>query len=116
MAKLTFEEIIKLSPKHNSSTNFRKRYVSKKNERRQTSSSPRVFVSLMQGYDSAAMDIDVEVCGTDQTFNALIGRNSIEKLKGKEKFVVAITLMENPKTGELMSKSKGNGVFLGGST
>jgi tyrosyl-tRNA synthetase len=70
------------------------------------------FYPLMQGYDSVAMDVDVEVCGTDQTFNALVGRNLIKKLKGKEKFVVAVTLMANPKTGELMSKSKGTGVFL----
>jgi tyrosyl-tRNA synthetase len=67
---------------------------------------------LMQGYDSVAMNVDVEVCGTDQIFNALTGRDLLKKLKGKEKFVVALTLMENPKTGELMSKSKGTGVFL----
>ncbi len=67
---------------------------------------------LMQGYDSVAMDVDVEVCGTDQIFNALAGRDLMKKLKNKDKFVVAVTLMENPKTGELMSKSKGTGVFL----
>jgi tyrosyl-tRNA synthetase len=67
---------------------------------------------LMQGYDSIAMNIDVEVCGTDQIFNALAGRTLLKKLKNKEKYVVAVTLMENPKTGELMSKSKGTGVFL----
>jgi len=70
---------------------------------------------LMQGYDSVAMDVDVEVCGTDQIFNALVGRDLMEKIKGKNKFVVAVTLMENPKTGELMSKSKGTGIFLNAS-
>ncbi len=67
---------------------------------------------LMQGYDSVAMDVDVELCGTDQIFNALMGRTLLRKLKNKEKFVVAVNLMENPKTRELMSKSKGTGVFL----
>ncbi|MBU1728163.1 tyrosine--tRNA ligase [Patescibacteria group bacterium] len=67
---------------------------------------------LMQGYDSVAMNVDVELCGTDQIFNALTGRTLLKKLKNKNKFVVAVTLMENPKTGELMSKSKGTGVFL----
>lgn len=67
---------------------------------------------LMQGYDSVAMDVDVELCGTDQTFNALTGRVLQRRLHDKEKFVVAVTLMANPKTGELMSKSKGTGVFL----
>ena len=67
---------------------------------------------LMQGYDSVAMDVDVELCGTDQTFNALMGRTLLNKLKNKDKFIVTVNLMENPKTGELMSKSRGTGVFL----
>ena len=67
---------------------------------------------LMQGYDSVAMDVDVELCGTDQIFNALVGRTLLKRLKNREKFIVAVNLMENPKTGELMSKSKGTGVFL----
>lgn len=67
---------------------------------------------IMQGYDSVAMEVDAELCGTDQIFNALVGRTLLRKLKNKNKFVVAVTLMENPKTGELMSKSKGTGVFL----
>ena len=67
---------------------------------------------LMQGYDSVAMDVDVELCGIDQIFNALVGRTLLKRLKNKDKFVVAVNLMENPKTKELMSKSKGTGVFL----
>jgi len=67
---------------------------------------------LMQGYDSVVMDVDVELCGTDQIFNAHVGRLLLKRLKDKEKFIVAVNLMENPKTGELMSKSKGTGVFL----
>ena len=115
LAKLTFEEIINLA------SNITVQQILERDmfQKRMSEGKPvhlhEFLYPLMQGYDSVAMDIDVEVCGTDQTFNALIGRNLLKKLKGKEKFVVAITLMENPKTGELMSKSKGNGVFLGGS-
>lgn len=68
---------------------------------------------LMQGYDSVAMDVDVECCGTDQTFNALVGRTLQKRYNNKNKFVVAVNLMENPVTKELMSKSLGTGVFLG---
>jgi len=67
---------------------------------------------LMQGYDSVEMEVDVEVCGTDQTFNALAGRTLLKRLKNKDKFVVALNLVANPKTGELMSKSNGTGVFI----
>ena len=67
---------------------------------------------IFQGFDSVALNADVELCGTDQTFNALMGRTLLRKLKNKEKFIVCNNLMENPKTGELMSKSRGTGVFL----
>ena len=70
---------------------------------------------MFQGYDSVAMDVDVELCGTDQIFNALMGRDLIRQYKQKEKFVVAVNLMENPKTGALMSKTNGTGVFLNSS-
>mgnify|MGYP001564862370 CR=1 FL=1 len=68
---------------------------------------------LLQGYDSVALDTDAELCGTDQIFNALAGRTLLKRLKNKEKFVVALNLIANPKTGELMSKSNGTGVFVG---
>lgn len=67
---------------------------------------------LMQGYDSVAMDVDAELCGTDQIFNALAGRTLMRRLKDKDKFVIALNLLANPKTGELMSKSNGTGVFI----
>ncbi|MFA6554643.1 MAG: tyrosine--tRNA ligase [Candidatus Paceibacterota bacterium] len=67
---------------------------------------------LMQGYDSVAMNVDAEICGTDQTFNALAGRTLLKRLKNKDKFVIALNLIANPKTGELMSKSNGTGVFI----
>ena len=67
---------------------------------------------LMQGYDSVAMDVDVEMCGTDQIFNALAGRTLMQKLKKKEKFVIANNLIADEITGQLMSKSNGTGIFL----
>jgi len=69
---------------------------------------------LMQGYDSVAMDVDGEICGTDQIFNALSGRTLQKRLKNKDKIVIALNLIANPKTGELMSKSNGTGVFING--
>ena len=71
------------------------------------------FYPLMQGYDSVALDVDVEMCGNDQKFNALVGRTLLKKLSNKEKFVFITTLLENPKTKEkMMSKSLGTGVYL----
>ena len=65
---------------------------------------------LLQGYDSVAMKVDGELCGTDQTFNALMGRTMVKRYLDKEKFVIAMNLIEGD--GVLMSKSTGTGVFV----
>lgn len=86
-------------------------------EKRLTEKKPiwlhEFFYPLMQGYDSVALDVDVELCGTDQTFNALAGRDLQHDYHKKEKFVITTTLLENPITKEkMMSKSLGTGVYL----
>lgn len=71
------------------------------------------FYPLMQGYDSVALDVDLEIGGTDQTFNMLAGRILEKRYLDKEKLVMTTTLLTNPVTGEkLMSKSLGTGVSL----
>jgi tyrosyl-tRNA synthetase len=71
------------------------------------------FYPLMQGYDTVALEADIEVGGTDQTFNMLAGRTLRDRLEDKEKFVITHPLLEDPDSGEmLMSKSEGRGVFL----
>ena len=67
---------------------------------------------VLQGYDSVALEVNAELCGTDQIFNALAGRTLLKRLKNQEKFVITLNLLANPRTGELMSKSRGTGVFL----
>lgn len=66
---------------------------------------------LMQGYDSVAMNVDMEVGGNDQTFNMLAGRDLMKALKNKEKFVLTLKLLEDP-TGKKMGKTEGNMVNL----
>src|SRR3989344_1813220 len=69
------------------------------------------FYPLMQAYDSVAMDVDMEIGGNDQTFNMLAGRTLMKKMKNKEKFVLAVKLLEDP-TGVKMGKTQGNMVSL----
>lgn len=112
LAKLTLNDVIKLA------SNFTVQQMIERDmfEKRWNENIPiylhEFLYPLMQGYDSVAMDVDVELCGTDQTFNALAGRLLQKRLKNKDKFVVIVNLMANPKTGALMSKSQGTGVFL----
>ncbi len=113
LSKLSFEDVIKLS------SNFTVQQMLERDmfEKRLKENKPlylhEFFYPLMQGYDSVALEVDMEVCGSDQKFNALTGRTLLRKLKDKEKFVFITTLLENPKTGEkMMSKSMNTGVFL----
>lgn len=66
------------------------------------------FYPLMQGYDSVALESDIELGGSDQHFNILMGRHFQEKF-GKEKQVaILMPLIEGLDGVEKMSKSKKN--------
>ena len=68
---------------------------------------------LLQGYDSVKLDVDIELGGSDQIFNMLIGRDLMKIYKNKKKFVIAKEILEDPKTGKmLMSKSEGRYIAL----
>ncbi len=112
LSKMSFEDVVGLASNFTVQQMLERDMFEKRIEAGEPVHLHEFLYPLMQGYDSVAMDVDVELCGTDQTFNALAGRTLLKKLKGKEKFVVTLTLMENPVTGELMSKSKGTGIFL----
>jgi len=66
---------------------------------------------IMQAYDCVAMDVDLEIGGNDQTFNMLAGRTLMKKIKDKEKFVLAMKLLQDP-TGKKMGKTEGNAISL----
>jgi tyrosyl-tRNA synthetase len=67
---------------------------------------------LMQGYDSVAVEADVELGGTDQTFNLLVGRD-IQRAHGQEPQVAfTVPLLPGTDGGRKMSKSFGNHVGL----
>ncbi len=113
LSKLTFEDSVELA------SNFTVQQMLERDafKKRVAEEKPlfvhEFFYPLMQGYDSVALDVDVEVGGTDQTFNMLAGRTLLKRYRQKEKFVITTTLLVNPDTGEkLMSKSLGTGVGL----
>ena len=66
---------------------------------------------FMQGYDSVAMDVDLEVGGNDQLFNMMTGRDLMHKIKRKNKFVMTTPLLIDS-TGRKIGKSEGNAIAL----
>jgi len=66
---------------------------------------------LLQAYDSVEMEVDLELGGTDQTFNMLAGRDLLKAMKGKEKFVMTTPLLADS-NGVKIGKSEGNVIGL----
>ncbi len=66
---------------------------------------------IFQAYDSVTMDIDMEIGGNDQTFNMLAGRDLMRKMKGKNKFVMAMSLLADSR-GIKIGKTEGNAIAL----
>ena len=68
---------------------------------------------LIQGYDSVALKSDVELGGTDQKFNLLVGRDLQRAYGQKPQIVLTMPLLEGTDGVQKMSKSLGNsiGVF-----
>lgn len=112
LSKLTMEDVIGLASNFTVQRMLERDMFEKRLKEERPIHLHEFMYPLMQGYDSVALDVDAELCGTDQTFNALVGRTLQRKYNNKEKWVISVNLMENPKTGELMSKSRGTGIFL----
>ncbi|NMC36136.1 tyrosine--tRNA ligase [Candidatus Beckwithbacteria bacterium] len=66
---------------------------------------------LTQGYDSVAMEVDLEVGGTDQLFNMLAGRKLLKELKGIDKLVVTTPLLADS-SGNKIGKTEGNAINI----
>ena len=66
---------------------------------------------IAQGYDSVAMDVDMELGGADQTFNMLVGRDLVRIMRNKEKFVLTTKLLVIS-GGKKMGKTEGNMITM----
>jgi len=65
----------------------------------------------LQGYDSVAMEVDLELGGSDQLFNMLVGRQLVKDYLNKEKFVMTTPILADS-TGAKIGKSEGNVIGL----
>jgi len=66
---------------------------------------------LLQGYDSVALDVDLEIGGSDQMFNMLAGRKLVREMKNKEKYVLTTPLLTDS-SGNKIGKTEGNVIAL----
>ncbi len=111
LAKMTFEDVVGLASHFTVQQMLERDMFEKRIEEAKPIYLHEFLYPLMQGYDSVAMDVDVEVGGSDQIFNMLAGRTLMKQMNGKEKMVLATSLLTNDE-GKKMSKSEGGFIAL----
>ena len=108
LARLTFEDIIRLCSKYTVARILEREEFSRRFKEGVPISVHEFLYPLSQAYDSVALRCDVEMGGTDQTFNLLVGRE-IQKDYGQAPQIVAtVPLLEGIDGVNKMSKSLGN--------
>lgn len=108
LSKLTFEEVLQLAATTSVARILERDDFQKRYNNQVPIGIHEFFYPLMQAYDSVEIQADIELGGTDQTFNVLMGR-TLQKHWGLEKQVALfMPLLEGLDGVEKMSKSLGN--------
>lgn len=108
---LTLKDIVNIASNISAVQLFKREMFQRRLEQGDTVWFHETLYPLLQGYDSVAMDVDLEIGGTDQEFNMLVGRELMKKMKGKEKYVLTTPMILGT-DGKQMSKTSGNCVWL----
>ena len=112
LSKLTFEDVIKLTGKYTVARILERDDFSNRFNNNISIGIHEFLYPLMQGYDSVALNADIEIGGTDQTFNLLVGRE-LQKDYGQEsQDVIVLPLLVGLDGKEKMSKSLGNFISI----
>lgn len=111
LAKFKFKDLINLASHFTVSRLLERDMFQKRLKKGEEVWLNELFYPLMQGYDSVAMNVDLEIGGTDQTFNMLMGRKLQRIYNKKDKFILTMPLLIGL-DGRKMSKSYNNVVNL----
>ena len=106
------EGIIKLASRYTVARILERDDFSKRYRSSQPIAIHEFLYPLMQGYDSVAMKADVELGGTDQKFNLLVGRELQKDFGQEQQCILTMPLLEGTDGVEKMSKSLGNTIGI----
>ncbi len=113
MSKMTSADMIKLAAQYNVARMLERDDFNKRYKSGQSIAVHEFLYPLVQGYDSVAMKADIELGGTDQKFNLLVGRE-LQKAYGQEQqCILTMPILEGLDGVQKMSKSLSNyiGIF-----
>jgi tyrosyl-tRNA synthetase len=111
-AKFTADDFIRLMAKYTVSQLLEREDFHKRFREEKPIALHELLYPLVQGYDSVALEADVELGGTDQKFNLLVGRE-LQRAYGQESQVVLTTpILEGLDGVQKMSKSLGNAIGI----
>ncbi|NLY55842.1 MAG: tyrosine--tRNA ligase [Firmicutes bacterium] len=108
LAPMTFEDVIKLASKYTVARMLEREDFAKRYQENKPISIHEFFYPLMQGYDSVALRADVELGGTDQKFNLLVGRELQREFGQTPQVALMMPLLVGTDGVQKMSKSLGN--------
>jgi len=108
LSKMTFEDVIKLAGKYTVARIMERDDFKNRFENNLPLSMHELLYPLMQGYDSVALHADIEIGGTDQTFNLLVGRELQKDYDQESQVVMTFPLLVGLDGKEKMSKSLDN--------
>ena len=108
MAKMDAAGLIKLAARHTVARMLERDDFNKRYKGGQSISIHEFLYPLVQGYDSVALKADVELGGTDQKFNLLVGRQLQQDFGQQPQIVMTTPLLEGLDGVQKMSKSLGN--------
>jgi len=111
LTKLNLKDIINIASKISAVQLFKRRMFTRRIKAGDTVWYHETMYPLFQGYDSVVIDVDLEIGGTDQEFNMLVGRELQKKINNREKYVLETPMILGT-DGKQMSKTSGNCVWL----
>ena len=108
MNKMNAADLIRLASHHTVARMLERDDFDKRYKSNQAISIHEFLYPLIQGYDSVALDADVELGGTDQKFNLLVGRQLQELHAKSPQVVITMPILEGLDGSQKMSKSLSN--------
>lgn len=108
LEKLNFRDIIELTSKYTVARMLEREDFKNRFENNHSIGIHEFFYPLMQAYDSIAINADIELGGTDQRFNVLMGRTMQKDFEKEPQVAIFMPLLEGTDGKEKMSKSLGN--------